>query len=327
MKKMAKFLIALFIFNFIITPIHSFAITKLGQTGLNFLDIGVGARASAMGEAFIMVGNDANAIFYNPAGIAQLDGKFDLVASMTDWFADIKYHAAGVVMNAGIWGNFGFSIIAPDYGVITGTRLAPTEEGYEETGILDVNALAAGFVYARELTDRFAVGGQIKYCSQHLGSNLLADDEIVENEVSGLAYDFGTIFYPGYPVESFRIGMTITNFSAQFKYEQESFQLPLTFKLGIALDILDLLGEHPDRTFVLEIDAIHPRDYSQRVHIGGEAWYKNMVALRMGYKFNYDEAGLTAGLGFNIGGIKIDYAYNYFGSFDAVNRVSLGVSY
>jgi hypothetical protein len=308
-----------------LVPIHSFAIKKVGQTGLQFLKVGVGARPAAMGEAFTMVGNDANAIFYNPAGIAKMPSKFDIFASMTNWIAGIKYNAVGLVINGGNLGNFGISIISPKYPTIIGTRVANNDKGYEETGDIEPTAFSSGIAYARALTDKFTVGGQIKYASQSLGSNLFVDSSVVKNQVSGLAYDFGTIFYPGF--KSFRLGMTISNFSAQFKYQETAFQLPLTFKIGFAMDVLDFWGDHTGNSLVLCFDAIHPRDYTERIHIGGEYWFKDLMAIRAGYKFNYDEEGLTAGIGFKYYGIKLDYAYSDFGVFNAVSRFTIGMSF
>jgi len=50
-----------------------------------------------------------------------------------------------------------------------------------------------------------------------------------------------------------------------------------------------------------------------------------MFALRAGYKFNYDEEGLTVGVGFRLRGVKLDYAYSDLGVFNAVNRLSIGI--
>lgn len=324
MKKMTLFFVLLFILCLI--PIHSYAILKLGQTGFKFLDIGQLARSEAMGDAFTVVGSGADALFHNPAGIAKMEQKFDIIVNKTFWIADIYYNTAGVAVNFGIYGALGVSIISADYGTIAGTRVSGTEQGYEDIGTLDnVGAFAIAVSYSRNLTDMFVVGGRVKYATQKLGSNLMQDEEIIENQLSTWAYDIGTIFYPGF--ESFRLGMVIQNFSPEIKYEEEPFELPLTFKMGVAMDILDLFGEHPDRSFVFSIDLVHPRDYSQRIHLGGEFWYNNMIAARVGYKLNYDEQGLTAGIGFNLGGVKLDYAYSEFGVFDLVNRVSLGVSF
>ena len=335
MKKLIAFFAILSII--LLIPFQSFAtIKKLGQTGLKFLSVGVGARAAGMGEAFTIVGDGANALFYNPAGVAQMNSHFDFTVSVTDWISDVSYNAIGFVLNGGNWGNFGISIISPDYGIIGGTQVAPTEAGYKETGLLDVGAFAGGLSYARQITNKFRIGGQIKYASQHLGSNLIpmivggemAGTELKDNKVSGLAYDLGTIFYPKFSgIESFGFGMSIRNFSPQFKYAETAFQLPLTFTIGFAMDILDLYGKHPDQFLLVEIDALHPRDYSERLHLGAEYSYKDMMTVRTGYKFNYDEEGLTFGVGFNFGGLKLDYAYGDFGVFNVMNRISLGMAF
>jgi len=168
-----------------------------------------------------------------------------------------------------------------------------------------------------------------------LGSNILeADGELMENKVRGTAFDFGTIFYPGF--ESFGFGVSIRNFSPEFNYkvekvgedvDLEAFSAPLTYTIAIAMDILDLFGEHPDQSFVVDVDYLHPKDYTERIHVGGEFSYKDLFIVRSGYKFNYDEAGLTLGVGFHTGGIRVDYAYSDFGRFDAVNRISVGMGF
>jgi hypothetical protein len=128
-------------------------------------------------------------------------------------------------------GNVGFSFISSNYGDIMGTRVAQTEQGYIDTGYLDVGAIALGFSYARALTDKFTMGGQIKYASQRLGTNLLGNGVIVENKVSGLAYDFGTIFYPGF--KSFRMGVIFEIFLRSLNISKPQFNFLLHFLLAL----------------------------------------------------------------------------------------------
>jgi hypothetical protein len=77
------------------------------------------------------------------------------------------------------------------------------------------------------------------------------------------------------------------------------------------------------------VDAIHPRDYTERLNIGAEFMLMDMFAIRAGYKYNYDEEGLTmgAGLNYTLSGlnVKIDYAYCPTSNFDTVNRFSIGI--
>ena len=329
MKKSVLVLGVVFSATILAVPAHS-QIKKLAQSGLQFLKVDVSPRAAALGGAYTMPGDDASAMFYNPAGMARMEHGLDFFASRTEWLADISYNAAGVAKAFENLGTFGVSLVFADYGDdIMGAQVAQTEKGYELTGTLDVGAYAAGLSYARALTDKFAVGGQIKYASQHLGESVLtAGGSSEENKVSGFAFDFGTIFYPGF--ESLRIGMSVNNFSSQFEYEEEPFQLPLTFRIGAAMDVLDLMGEHSN-PLLLAIDALHPRDYTERIHVGGEYWYNGFVALRAGYKFNYNEESFSLGAGVKhtVGGtsVKLDYSYSDLDIFDAVSRFSLGIAF
>ena len=230
----------------------------------------------------------------------------DVFVSRTEWIADISYNAVGLVKNMENMGNIGFSFISCNYGDVMGTRVSATDKGYVDTGMLDVGAFAVGLTYARSWTDKFTMGGQVKYASQRLGANLLGDGSISANKVSCTAYDFGTIFYPGY--KSFRLGMNIRNFSEQLTYQDTAFQLPLTFVISFAMDVLDFMGEEPhEKSLLIAFDAIHPRDYTERIHLGAEYWYNNMFAVRAGYKFNYDEEGFSAGFGLNrnIAGVDV----------------------
>jgi hypothetical protein len=327
---MKKFIAFISLLTFVFS-VSSNAATKVAQTGCGFLDVAAGARASGMGEAFTVLGQDATALFYNPSGIGEIDTKFDLSAGATQWIADIQYLYVAGVYNADVLGNFGFSIIAPDYGDFYGTIVAEGGAGYENTGLFDVSAFCAGVAYAREFTDKFTVGLQVKYVSQLLGENEKGDSAggyyMEDNKTSTMSYDFGLLFYPGF--ESFAFGMSVRNFSPRVTYEQIGFELPLTFALGVGMDVLDLFGEYPDYSFNVGLEGLHPRDWDEQYHIGGELAFKDMLFLRVGYKFNYFAEGLNAGVGINVAGVKVDYSYSKFDleGFDMINRVSAGFAF
>ena len=190
-----------------------------------------------------------------------------------------------------------------------------------------------GLAYSKQISSKFAMGGQIKYAVQDLGkSQLNLAGDMVDNHATGVAYEFGTTFYPGL-VESFRFGMSIKNFSEEVQYQQEGFQMPLTFLIGFAVDVFDIVGDVDQgmHSLTIDMDAVHPRDYTERIHLGAEYWFMDMIALRTGYKFNYDEEGYSFGVGakLNVSGLnlKFDYAYTDFGIFDNVNRISFGASF
>jgi hypothetical protein len=245
---MKKFIVLISLLIFVLS-LNAYAQDKVAQTGCGFLDVAAGARACGMGQAFTVLGQDASALFYNPAGIGEIETNFDLSAGGTQWIADINYLYLAGVFNAGVWGNFGFSFLSPDYGDIYGTRYdSVASSGYVDIGLLDVSAFCAGVAYAREFTDKFTIGGQIKYVSQHLDesefmilTNNNADTtfETRENEMSTLSYDFGLLFYPGF--KSFAFGMSVRNFSPRVTYERIGFELPLTFALGVGMDNIPII--------------------------------------------------------------------------------------
>lgn len=312
---------------------------KLAQTGFQFLSVPTEARAAAMGEAFITIAGNSSSIFYNPANISRVNSIVDASLSQNSWIADITHYAGSIAFNPfrGNYGTLGFSVLSVDYGEFLGTTVDPTtEKGFRDTGTFSPGDFSIGLAYAKALTDRFSVGGHAKYVMQKLGTSMIPIGDVqdgitaeVKNEKNVWAFDFGTIYRTGF--KSLVFGMSVRNFSQEIKYQNEGFQLPLTFTIGLSMYISDLFMEqNQDHTILLSIDALHPRSYSERVNIGIEYVFMDLLALRAGYLYNYDERDLTAGFGvqkfFGTRGIAIDYAYTPFGIFDNVQRMSFRFS-
>jgi len=339
MKKYTHILLVTFLVVLLIQPYGYAAKKKLAQTGFQFLSIPSDARAAAMGEAFTCVAGQSSSLFFNPANMALMNNFVDLSFSQNNWIADINHYAGSVAFSPihGHYGVFGISVLSVDYGEFLGTVVDPTSDrGYRDTGNFSPTAFAIGLGYARSLTDRFSVGGQIKYVSQQLGTSTIPVGDVtegvttdVENKVNVVAFDFGTIYKTGF--KSLVFGMTVNNFSQEVKYQTEGFQLPLTFKIGISMNVFDFFMEENDmHTLLVSVDALHPRAYSERLNIGSEYWFKKLFALRFGYTYNYDERAISAGFGvqtsFGKRRIAIDYAYTPFGIFDNVQRFSFRLS-
>ncbi len=328
--KYIKVCVAAMVISLVVASPADAVIKKVAQTGLQFLKIDMSARAAGMAGAFTVPGKGASALMYNPAGLSELEGNMDFFATRTEWISGMALNGGAIAKSLGNQGVIGVDYISIDYGRLIGTQVASTTKGYVETGDVDVGAFAVGVGYARQLTDKYHLGAHVKYANQHLGANIFRPGgEEIENRISGFAYDIGTIFYPGF--KSFRFGMSVRNFSPQLKYEETPFELPLTFRIGFAMDAFDLIGGIPNNSLLVSVDALHPRDYTERIHIGGEYSLGDLIALRAGYKTNYDEEGLSLGFGLNyeLAGIalRIDYAYTDFGVFNNVSRLTVGGSF
>jgi len=307
---------------------------KLAQTGMKFLAANVDARSSGIGTAYTSVEGGSIMMFHNPSGMARQGSFADVSLGYMTWIADIKYSYAGISFAPyeGQYGVIGVSFVNVNYGEFFGTIRADNQLGYIETGIFAPHAMAIGLSYANALSDKFSIGGSVKYANQFIGPNYTSIDpqgNIVskESELDVFVFDFGLLYRTGF--KSLNFGMAIRNFSKELVYEEEQFQLPLTFKIGVSMNVFDLL-ENIDpavHQMLVSVDAIHPRDFSEQVNFGFEYNFMNMVALRAGYIYPADEQSYTLGLGLqqSFAGYKIgvDYAYTPFGVFDPVHRVSL----
>jgi hypothetical protein len=314
---------------------------KLAQTGFQFLSVISDARGAGMGEAMTSLESGSSSLFFNPAGMAGMKDRFDVTASVNQWIADIKHYTFSVVFNPGAdIGVFGVSVQSVDYGEFLGTVVDKTSDlGFQDTGPFKLSALAAGIGYAKQLTDQFSIGGQVRLAHQDLGTSLIPATiqrdsvtidtvESVSNTLNPLVFDFGTQFKTG--IKSLVFGMSVRNFSKEVKYAQEGFQTPLVFTLGISMNLMDLLSRSPEnQTLFMSIDATHYRDHPEQIKIGLEYNFMNVVKLRGGYvsKSDYDQSSFTYGLGVAFGGFGIDYAYTPFEVFTKVQRLTARITY
>lgn len=311
----------------LVLPVQAKGIKKIAQTGMKWFSIPMGSRPAAMGNAFTAVADDAGSIFWNPAGIALTQGKH-LYLNQTQWIADIKVNSGAATWADDRFGTFAISYAAADWGDLHGTRRANNDAGFIETGTFSPTDYAIGLGYAKRISNQFAFGGHLKYVYEELGStlegNLDAPKEYTAKQ-DLIAFDFGTVYSTGF--KSLVIGMALQNFSEEAQYRAEQFPLPLTFKFGIAMDVTDLwLAADAPHSLLVSVDAVHPRDYSERLHFGMEYGYHDLFFVRGGYKTNYDEEDLSfgAGLKYAFNGLQLglDYGYVQFKNFDAVQMFS-----
>ena len=316
--------------------------TKFAQAGMGFLKIDPAADVAALGGTHIGTAGRATSMFSNPAALALLEGG-DATIGVTDWIADISLYSVAAAYRIEDIGVFGINVVSMDYGTFRGTRPWQNgddpglrDQGYIELGDFEVTELAVGISYARQITGQFYVGGNIRYALQDLGSVDIIDaftGNIVntDNSINSIVFDFGTIYYPGF--HDLRFGASVRNFASQSDYFDQRFELPLTLDFGIAMDVLNLFDAAPgpeNSQLTLALDWVHPRDFSERLHLGLEYGFLDTVFLRGGYKFNYDEESFTGGLGVQLQrsgyGIRADYAYSAFGEFfGSVNRITLSI--
>jgi long-subunit fatty acid transport protein len=328
------------ILSLMITNLYSQENQKLAQTGFEFLSVVSDARGASMAEAMTSLETGSSALFFNPAGMANMKEFVDIAVSTNQWIADITHNTFGVALSpaGGEYGVFGFSLQSVNYGTFFGTQVDKgTELGYKDTGTFELSSIAAGLGYAKRLNDRFSVGGQVRWVRQDLGESEIPDvvmvldstgasvpdtvGRTVSNELTPLAFDFGTQFKTGF--RSLVFGMSVRNFSKEIKYVQEGFQLPLVFNLGISMNVLDLFEEMGlDQSLYVSVDASHYRSHAEQIKIGLDYRLMKILSVRGGYITANDESGFSFGVGVNLSGATLDYAYTPYGVFDKVQRMT-----
>ncbi len=340
MKKMMHIFILILFVVLLNNSLFAGDFKKVGQSGMTYLSISLGARESAMGNASTASVKGIQGVFYNPAVLTEFEG-FSFMANQVNWLADTKVYGIVAGYGFGQYGSFAIDMIYMDYGDIMGTEVVDksvNEAGYQLTGLLNVKDYSIGLSYAYPVNDRFTFGGKIKYVYEYLGKMPIVtgykDSQQTEYAYSDprdwainhWGIDFGAYYKTAF--KDLALGVAFVNYSTDMRYWQEAFAMPLSLKMGMSMDIATLFMEENKKFKInMAVDAIHPVDYSERVHIGTEIVYRDIFSLRGGYQFNHDVENWSMGFGvrFDYQGLggSIDYSYTNADYFDNVNRFTI----
>ena len=315
------------------------SLNKTGTTAAQFLKIGIGPRAIGMGGAFTALADDINAMYWNPAGLSRMNSK-EAFFNHVDWIMDVKMENAGFALDVADLGTLGafISVMSMDDMPV---RTLQQPEGTGE--LFSAGSIVIGLSYARNLTEEFSIGFNAKYVREHIWNE----------SAKTFAIDIGTQYIIPF-LNEFRLGASISNFGPKMKMsgrdiiqtttvgsgegnlintdlQLEEFELPLLFRIGIAVDAIKTL----DSRLTIAADAIHPNDNSEYVNTGLEYTWNEIFFIRGGYKSLFEEdgeQGFTVGAGINYRvleafKVKIDYAYQDFGRLKNVQYISLGVRF
>jgi hypothetical protein len=116
------------------------------------------------------------------------------------------------------------------------------------------------------------------------------------------------------------VGFAVRNIGTKIKFTDTAQALPLQVLLGAGVHVTD--------EFLVTASGGSVGEGETQFSVGAEYRY-SFVAFRAGYRTGFADLtgtmkGLTAGLGLNFSGIRLDYAYNAFGDLGGVHLISLG---
>jgi hypothetical protein len=296
---------------------------KVGTTSFQFLKLSLDARSAAMGGAAVSTVRTSEALYWNPAGMRRTSG-LDISTSYIDYFLDVNIYSGAASLPLGRSSAIGLFAAVVDYGTIEVTDAAHLGFNPDWTynpgltgEVIHPTASVFGISFAHSVTDRLTFGISAKYLREDLATA----------KGSTISFDGGLLYETGW--NSLRFGLSIKNFGPEVKFIKESYPVPETFAAGISAYLFSpddaLLMQTSSQSLLVSYDLSHPRDYDQQHHFGAEYALGDFLFLRGGYKVNFDEEGLTYGLGVKYSNFRLDYAYDKFGNtLPGVHRLSIG---
>lgn len=265
---------------------------------------GAGARAMALGSAFVAVADDSTALSWNPAGLAGRDS--DVVGLHHNaWLGGISQDNLGLALRTDGWGGVGLALDNEDFG-----SFDQRDAGGNITGSFGASRLGLGLGWGGGLGNGLDLGVALRASRETLAGTA----------INSVAASGGFLLHPA---PGLRVGGS---------YNDAGNAAGDGLASGLFLGAAQQFRGRDFQTLLLggvEIEAAGVN----RVQLGLESGYQNLAAFRIGYLCNFQQdawqglSGLTLGGGVGLGPVKLDYAWLPFGDLGASQRVSLEYSF
>ncbi|MCP4684275.1 MAG: PorV/PorQ family protein [bacterium] len=272
---------------------------RVGTGGGQELVIPVGSRGTAMGGAVVANSSGVDAIFWNPAGLADLYEGTEAMFMHLPYIADINVEYAALATAIEDFGTIGVSVKVTDIGDIEET----TELYPDGTGrLFNPTMTVVGLTFAKPLTNAISFGLTGFYIHE-------AIDEV---SASGLAMDFGFTYQTKY--DGLKFGFVMKNYGPDMSFsgsgfertpadekrsvssENASFELPTSINLGLSYNFLTSGAN----AFVLSGNFRANNQANDYWQGGVEYAYSEKFFVRTGYNYS-DQEGFIYGASLGLG--------------------------
>ncbi len=276
-------------------------------------------RTAALAGSFVAANDDPNVLFYNPAAIENLNGT-PVSFSFLKHLLDINSASLVGSYEFEDVGRFGGGIQFIDYG-----SFDKTDEYGNVNGDFGAMEMLLVVGYSNQLSENLYYGANAKFIYS----------AISDVSSTGAAFDVGLNYV--IPDSKWSFGLSIQNIGAQIsKYGEETENLPLDIRIGLAKELQHLPLKYYVSLNRLNDDSDEFIDRLKNVSVGGEFKLSKVVRIRMGYdNIKREElklgtsaglAGFNFGLGFDVKGYLVDYAFSSMGSIGSLHRVGISTN-
>lgn len=350
MKKLCSLLSLCFVFA------HASSVFAQGpgSAGVLFLLITPGARSAGMGESFVSVADDANATYWNPAGMAFQD-RMSISLMYAKWLPqladDLHYNYASAVKPINGLGTAGLAVTF----ISLGEQIITGENDPTELGRFSSYELAVAGSFGTKLGANNAAGVALKFIYSNLSPKLDNTSQKGDGNATAFALDL-SYMHKNLLVDYLNLGVNLTNLGPKITYVDAAQADPLPTNLRIGLSYQLVRQEFNRLTLATEVNrlliafddegkalnvipgifkAFSDEDSKAELrhfiyNVGAEYWYNNFVALRTGYHYDQDGRAkyVSFGAGLKYSSLNLDFGYISAGEGHPLSdtmRFSLGI--
>ena len=247
-----------------------------------FLRLPVGARPAGLGDTFVAIADDANAVFWNPGGMYQIEvitvgGMYNIMSMDRHHYkGSIIYPYSKVSTFALMWNCFGVS------------NIDGRDENGNPTETFSDNEMSITMGYCYKLPTDIGLGANFKYLMHTLQ----------DNQATGIGFDIGI----HKKISDFSLGSSISNLGANLKWDTNSCleeEIPTTIRAGVAYIVR--FGKIP---VLLSAEISKNAEESVVIHCGSEVTLLKLLQLRAGL----NKEDINFGLSVKVSNISVDYA-------------------
>lgn len=317
----------------------------------SFMENGGGARALGMGGAFTAVADDPSATFWNPAGLATMPDR-ELLLMHSERFGDLIDRDFAAYTQPVKWSIFGGEGAGIGFSLI---RLGVDDIPFTDHLADQLDTNGDGEVDNEEVLGLFTLQDQIQYKSDQEFALLFSYGEKIGSWQTGASLKF--VRQSVGPYSSLGVGVDIgflrpeiwkhLDFGIKFQDITTTYLSWSTGRNELITPAIvpGLAWQQPLASWNMNLvlaasletrfDNRQSADYmwggstSANPHVGLEVGFSRKVFLRGGYDSGFSTGNLTAGAGFRLNPLTVDYAYagDTLDIDEVTHRISLSVRF
>jgi hypothetical protein len=290
------------------------------QSVYEFLRMNYSPRAAALAGSYVANNDDPDVMFYNPAGLGALE-KQPVSFSFVKHLLDINSASLTYSREFEGIGRFAAGVQYISYGSFT-----EADEFGNQTGEFGAGDFSFTLSYANILAENFFYGVNVKFIYS----------SIADYSSTGAAFDVGLQYV--IPSSRWNFGFSIVNIGGQISsYVDTKEDIPLDMRLGFSKTLA-----HLPLTFYFQFSRLSD-DYGNfgdrfsNFMLGAEIKISKVFALRFGFDNGKRKdmkvgttagfAGFNLGLGVNVSGYRVDYAFSSLGTIGSLHRFGVSTAF